>query len=389
MNKALPEVITDILTYNGAIAEQAGDGVLDIILTGNLSESLSIPEYSRLYFSHEAQSDDGIYASYDSEVFGSMAKLFAVKGRYSAAKYAASFQPNMEKLTKSVSEKITFSNATFRIDKTEHRNIPYLLVYFKYTALSDEKHEGVMPVLVNGLNLSVSPFDNDISEFIHMLKESEPVTVSDTGRSEMMRVFSAAYSAGTRITEERLKDFVKSLERRLNRDTRRVYEYYDTLKRETEVAIWKKKRTGSQTEDKTIKGDGVERLRTKLDAIESERKWKIQDLISRYALSIQTEPVSAIRIETPSLVFLINIKRRLALRQFPVTYNPLTRHLDPLPCESCFHPKGAFFICDDRLHIICAACFSTCPDCSKQYCHACSSACPKCRKAKKESPNSG
>ena len=127
----------------------------------------------------------------------------------------------------------------------------------------------------------------------------------------------------------RLKDFVRSLERRLNRDTRRVYEYYETLKKETELAIWEKART--HTEDKTIKDDALERLRTKLDAIESERNWKMQDLISRYALSIQIEPVSAIWIETPVSLFLINIKRRLASRQFPVTYNPLIRHLDPLP----------------------------------------------------------
>ena len=49
---------------------------------------------------------------------------------------------------------------------------------------------------------------------------------------------------------------------------------------------------------KTIKDDAIEKLRTKHNAIESERNWKIQDLISRYALSIQIEPVSAIRIET-------------------------------------------------------------------------------------------
>ncbi len=381
MNKQLPEVITDILTYKGAIVERTGNGVLDIIFTTDLSETLNIPEYARLYFSHETQSDDGIYASYDSEVFSSMAKLFSVKGRFSEAKFEASFQPKMEKVTKSISEKITFSNATFRMEKTEQKNIPYLLVYFKYTALSDEKHEGVMPVLINGLNLSASPFENYTTELMHMLKETEHVSGSDTSRSEMIRVFKAAYSAGTRIVEGRLKDFVRSLERRLNRDTRRVYEYYETLKKETELAIWKKART--HTEDKTIKDDAIERLRTKHDAIESERNWKIQDLISRYALSIQIEPVSAIRIETPAPLYLINIKRRLASRQFPVTYNPLTRHLDPLPCESCFLPKGAFYICDDRLHIVCTGCFRTCPDCSKQYCHACHSACPKCRKAHK------
>src|SRR3989337_3718165 len=115
MNKQLPEVVTDILTYKGAVVEQTDNGVLDIIFTADLSETLNIPEYARLCFSHEAQSDDGIYASYDSEVFNSMAKLFSVKGRFSTAKFEASFQPKMEKVTKSISEKITFSNATFRI----------------------------------------------------------------------------------------------------------------------------------------------------------------------------------------------------------------------------------------------------------------------------------
>src|SRR3990170_1114357 len=379
MTKQLPEVITDILTYNGAIAEPADNGVLDIIFTTDLSETLNIPEYARLYFSHETQSDDGIYASYDSDVFSSMAKLFSVKGRFSTAKYEASFQPKMEKLAKTISEKIKFSNATFRMEKTEQKIISYLLVYFKYTALSDEKHEGVMPVLINGLNLSVSPFENYTTELMHLLQETEHVSGSETNSPEMARVFKAAYSAGTRIVEESLKDFVRSLERRLNRDTRRVYEYYETLKKETELAIWKKART--HTEDKTIKDDAIERLRTKHDAIESELDFQIQDLISRYALSIQIEPVSAILIETSVSLYLINIKRRLASRHFPVTYNPLTRHLDPLPCESCFHPQGAFYICDDRLHIVCAGCFRTCPDCSKQYCNACNSACPKCRKA--------
>src|SRR4030066_2009080 len=182
MNKQLPEVITDILTYKGAVVEQADNGVLDIIFTTDLSETLNIPEYARLYFSHEAQSDNGIYASYDSEVFSSMAKLFSVKGRFSTAKFEAFFQPKMEKVTKSISEKIAFSNATFRMEKTEQKSIPYLLIYFKYTAMSDEKHEGVMPVLINGLNLSASPFENYTSEFMHLLKETEHVSGPDTNR---------------------------------------------------------------------------------------------------------------------------------------------------------------------------------------------------------------
>ena len=50
------------------------------------------------------------------------------------------------------------------------------------TALSDEKHEGVMPVLINGLNLSASPFENYTTELMHMLKETEHVPGTDTSR---------------------------------------------------------------------------------------------------------------------------------------------------------------------------------------------------------------
>ena len=384
MNKVLPEVITDILTHNGAIVEQTENGVLEVISTKDISGILNIPEYARLHFSYDHQSDDGIYASYDSEVFTSIAKLFSVKGRFSATRFETPIQPTIEKMTKIISKKVSFSNAIFHSGKTEQRNIYYLLVYFKYTALSDEKHEGILPVLINGLNLSVVPYENNISELSDVLRELESdIPGFNSAKPELIKVFMAAYSASTRIVEERLKDFVKSLDRRLNRDTRRVYEYYETLKKETEMTIERKAKTEAHTETKTIKGDSVERLRSKLDAIESERKWKIQDLISKYALSIQIEPVSAIWIETQASLFWINIKRRLASRQFPVTYNPLVKQMDLLPCESCFHPRGSYYICDDRLHIVCASCFKTCPDCRKQYCNACHSSCPKCRKAHK------
>lgn len=413
MNKKLPDVISDILTYHGTIVEKTNDGSLDVITTPEISDILKMPEYARLIFSYGEISNESIYASYDSEFFNSLSRLFADGARFTVARFEPHI-PHREKRSGLIPDSIAFRNATFRLEHIENRDISYLLVYFRYTALSDEKHEGIMPVLVNEMNLSSMPFKSDIIELIEL---DEPKNIE---RFEAKMVFHSAYSAATQLVKENLMNFIKSLERRLNRDIKRVYEYYETLKQETKEAIKRKAITHEssdfsflkeiqgdvnphggvlqvlqkieqhvaerdnlvekQIEEETIKGDGIDKLLNKLNAIQAEQKWKIQDLISKYILSIKIEPVAAIRIETYAPIFWINIKRRLASRRFPVTYNPILRQIDVLPCESCFNPHAGYYICDGKLHIACGHCFKTCPDCGRQFCNACYNICPKCRK---------
>jgi len=61
-------VIGEIDPILGQLGEDRDfeDVVKEIWLRSGDKETLNIPEYARLYFSHETQSDDGIYASYDS-----------------------------------------------------------------------------------------------------------------------------------------------------------------------------------------------------------------------------------------------------------------------------------------------------------------------------------
>ncbi len=378
MNRTLPEVIAEILTHNGAIIEETDDGCLEFLATETLADKLNLPDHGRLRFNYN-DTGDAISATYDSELFKAMAGLLEGRGAFSVASFESSC-PNTEKLLKNLNDTIALNNATFRLEKSELKAISYLLCYFKYTAISDEKREGIAPVLINELNLSVKPFENGLPE----LKEAGE---GSTGieRHDLKTVFQSSYSAGVGMVKERLKDFIRSLERRLNRDIRRVHEYYETLKKEARVAIEKSNRPDSgkaaSEEDRTIREEGIEsKLEKKIDAIEAECKWKVQDLITKYSLNIQIEPVSVIRIETQSPVLWINIKRRLEARTFPVTYNPLIKQLDDLPCELCFNPKKPYFICDNKLHIICSTCFKICPDCGKQYCGACHiDGCPKCK----------
>jgi hypothetical protein len=374
-SRPLPEVLANILTLEGALLERTDDDYLEFVVPPSLSETLGIPEHGKLSFAYHPFDESVISASYESEFFRSVDRLFSGRGKMAKAVYSSQL-PNIGKVSKWVSEKIALSNASFRLQKVDNQRIAYALIFFKYVALSDEKREGIFSLLINEQNLSTSPLNANVTAFWEDLKEPKEILASSEGISKSLQ---AGFSAASLIVKEEFEPFIKSLERRLNRDIIRVFEYYETLKGEIHKAFEKKFFSGrdspeaqSEEERKVLSG--------KLDAVEGEKRWKIQDLVSKYALNIRIEPVCIIDIETESLVFWLEIKRRLSSRAFPLTYNPLLKKVDSLPCEGCFHPRGMYYICDERLHILCAACFRKCPGCGKQYCSVCHpKRCPRCK----------
>ncbi|KJU87127.1 hypothetical protein MBAV_000678 [Candidatus Magnetobacterium bavaricum] len=137
----------------------------------------------------------------------------------------------------------------------------------------------------------------------------------------------------------------------------------------------------SETQQRAVKKGNVDDAKTedKIKAIKTELKWKTQDLVTNFALNIKTELLSATRIAVPTYVFKISIKRRKSVREFPLTYNQILRRIDALPCEHCFLPERPYFVCDDRLHIVCKHCYFECTKCQRHYCSACyPDGCPKC-----------
>jgi len=368
LSRSLPEVMSDILAFQGAVLEKTADECLEFLSPPSLSTLLGIPEHGRISFTYQLDCRDTISADYDSDFFRAIGNVFSGKSRLAMAAYPTP-SLNLEKISGSVVERIVLTNATFRPHKMERRAVKYLLGFFQYAALSDEKKDGLIPLLASDLNLSTCLPGEHTTEFMEGLQEG----VRDrTTRPEITRVFQAACSAISTAVAEELDPFITSLDKRLNRDIKRVFEYYETIKIETQKALEKRLRSGEQSAAKQ---------REKVDAIETEKRWKIQDLISKYALNVRIEPVAAIVIETQSPVYWLEIKRRLSSRPFPLTYNPLLKKWDPLPCESCFYPRGGYSICDDQLHIVCSACFKKCPQCGKPFCSACHKhGCPRCSK---------
>ncbi len=369
--KTPSDILTNLLTHYGMVFSEINEHLLEYLAPITISETLRISEYGKFNFSPQAAEEGAIAAFHDSELFQSLEKFLHDKGRILNTVYSSDL-PDPAKFSKIIAERIGFSNATFRFQKEETKNIFYLLVIFKYVALSDDKQEGLLPVLINTQNSSVVFPQEDLVDILDGLKDSGNPSLG--ALSDLLPAVGRACQAGQTALKERLKDFRKGLEKRLNRDIRRIYEYYETLHTEAE------KLTLRHAKNPDGREHNNEKSRDKLQTIQMEKQWKIQDMISKYALNISLAPIFIFRIETHSILFWIEIKRRMYSRNFPLTYNPLLKRLDPLACESCFSLKNDYAICDDQLHIICSECLKVCPRCQKKYCAGCfPKNCPKCK----------
>ncbi|MFH1259698.1 MAG: hypothetical protein ABII74_07820 [Elusimicrobiota bacterium] len=359
----LLDFTSEILKHSGAIVESKTDR-LEVILPANLSVMLGLDEYSSLVFSIDEKA--GTLISFDSDAFRKMQGLFVKnQGRFSVVNIPPP-SVRIDKLQDRVANKIDFNNAVFSVEGNEKKTISYLLVYFRFAALSDERQEGLIPVLINEFNLSTKRLDlEQLDLFINALDGQ----LENVERQEEDKILQVISTVPQKIVNEELQNFFQSINRRLNRDTQRVSEYYQTLISETNQFV----------ERKAVSGEAEEKLINKIKAIETEYKWKIKDLIGKYKTEIEIEPVSFIRIEVVAPIFWLKIKRRKLTRSFPLSYNPVLKTFDALPCESCFNPGEFYSVCDDQLHLLCSRCFKPCPQCGKEYCRAChKTKCPKC-----------
>ncbi|NTW37899.1 MAG: hypothetical protein HGB17_17715, partial [Syntrophobacteraceae bacterium] len=137
-------------------------------------------------------------------------------------------------------------------------------------------------------------------------------------------VKSGMRSART-LVEAELSDFLSSMQRRLRRDTRNTREYYEALKTEMQAGLCHPNLTEPQK---------AERL-AKIADLPRELERKIADLEQKYQVRVTVSACAARRLLVDVVQLLLVLKYRKLQLSVSVTWNPITRRLDPLVCERC------------------------------------------------------
>ena len=142
-------------------------------------------------------------------------------------------------------------------------------------------------------------------------------------------------------------DFIRRIEQRLERDRKRLQDYYRALSREAT----------SKTR-KGITPPTAEEIAAKKKAVDLELRRKLGELAERYALRAELRPLILLRVLIPALAVPLLVQRKQATREYTVYWNSLLKKFEPLRCIGCCRPTSVVHFANDTVDPYCPTCFA-------------------------------
>ena len=386
----LREFVADLLESEGAVVEAVEPDGLEVMAPEALRAAWGWPELARLDFGATAPSGT-IPIGLEGDWLDRLGALLGDRGRLAARQLplpeavAPTDDPERR-----IGRALDLPNAVWRLASIEPGWSRCLLLAFRYTALSDEKREGLVWL---GFNCTTGAVLD--AELLTALRRSlEHAEDWQAPQPEMSRAAgglgdAAGIAARTgplveSLVRADLEPFVAAMRRRLDRDRRRVHLYHDDLRRAALLKLASLGRSsGGKASEKTEAA--IKRERMRVSAIEREYAAKLDDLRHNYALAVKVEWVQALVLLAPVQRHTLLIKRRKGERSIAMDWHLAARRMEPAPCDWGDGLARARLVCDDRLHLTDAAGQAPCASCGKPFCRACHPGrCPRCHPGIKE-----
>jgi hypothetical protein len=378
----LRDFVAELLERKGAAIEVVDPDGLEVLAPTRLQKAMGWPELTRLGFGTE-RPHGAIAIGFDGDWLDRFGSLLGDEGRWSEREVRRiAGVPAPSDPEQVLDRALDLPNAVWRFQGMTATWTRCLLLAFRYTAVSDEKREGLIWL---GFNLGTGAVVSDILARLRpALAQMPHWDAPDPTTRRATRPAWSAVTLAARVrplldqqVRESLEPFVRAMRRRLERDRKRVHAYHDDLRNSS---LKRLTALGPGEGDRAEADRRREKLR--IEAIEREYRAKLDDLRHNYALRVTVEWVQALDLYVPVQRFDVLIRRRKGERLVQLDWHSLVKTAEPPLCEAGLGRDRIRLVCDDKLHLTEPAGQAPCPSCGKRFCRACfSAACPRCGRA--------
>jgi hypothetical protein len=368
-----------LLDYEGALVERIEPEGLEVLAPAPLARDLRIPELARFGFAAELPSN-AERVGLESDWLERFGHLLGERGQTARVTFPVALpgQINAERI---VEHAVSLQNAVYRVTSVAPAWTRYLIMLFRVTAFSDEKRDGIIKLgfnLANGSTID-SFVDGLVSSAIETADTRDtppPLSELPPGWTQTQLQSRVARALPERI-DAQLAPFLNGMQRRLDRDLRRVHDYFTDLRGESLQRMQKHLAVEAE----------AARERSRLEAIGREYHAKVIDLQQKYALRVDVAWTQTLEVVMPVHRIAILNKRRKGERKLALDWNPLARKLDIPLCEYSYTRSTPRMVCDERLHLTSPVAQAPCAGCLKPYCRVCHPRqCPKCHMSEGPAP---
>jgi hypothetical protein len=375
----LRNFVSEVLEMQGSAVEVVEPDGLEVLAPEPLRAVMGWPELVRLGFGAELPAG-ATAVGFEGDWLDRFGTLLGDRGRWAERQFVLPGPPpRIHDPARLLDHAIEFPNAVWRLQEVTAAWTRCLLLAFRYTAVSDEKREGLVWV---GFNQGTGAVIDDFAPRLRSLLAADAEwQVPDP---EVRRSAGPAWDASVldgrvkplikHSVRNEVEPFLRTMRRRLDRDCNRIHQYHSDLY----LLAQKKLATLAGSAGEKAENDRKREM-LRVAAIEREYAAKLGDLRHNYALRVSVEWVQGLELFVPVQRFHVLVKRRKGEKLMRLDWHPAVRLMEPPPSDWGLGIGRSRLVCDDQLHITDPAGQSPCPSCGRAWCRACHpTACPRC-----------
>lgn len=333
------------LKDQGAILEP-GNRVIQALLPKNLCTALEVEEYISL--AKEPEPEDHTPGTplypleFQSPLLDRIITLAGSKPPFLQATLKFNYIKT-QGFDHLIKEQFEFHKSKISITGTGEIKTRYILLTSRFLAQSDEQKQGLVDFSFNLDTGALAP--GMLPLLGHAEKEFQTKITQGYTRQEITQIHELVRRYGPDAVEEELAKFVQSMNRRFQRDSSSLEEYYHALEGEMKESL---SRTG-------ISDKLTQEREAKIAMLPEELALKKRDLLNKYSIKVSFTPVAALAITTPCVKVFVTLISGRRQKKFSMIYNPVTKQMDPLVCHTCGVSAFSLGLCPN-LHLNCISC---------------------------------
>ena len=214
----LARFVESALQRTGCVAEIRDEDVLEALLPPPIAASLRLPEEARLRL-RGSPSEGEWQAGYGS---GLLAQLCSI-AEGGVRRFRIELNPPLpkrERVEREAESVLSFTNAVGRVESFEEAALGYLVFDFRYWALSEERHEGLISVAVNVEGGWSPSLPATLSRFLSEHAEARKAWSATEGTPDPRPLYPAARALAGAAARVEAAPFVARMQRL---DVRQLY----------------------------------------------------------------------------------------------------------------------------------------------------------------------
>jgi hypothetical protein len=374
----LRDFVADLLEGEGAAVGPVEPEGLEVLAPESIRAVMGWPELARLAFGAAVPSG-AMAIGLEGDWLDRFGTLIGERGRFAERQLALPVSAPPSNPERVLGHALELQNAVWRLDDVKPAWTSCLLLAFRYTAIADEKREGLVWVGFNQGTGAILGGDL-VGRLRSLLADTADWQMPDADTRRAAAPVFDVTTVAERVeplvrhhVQRDLEPFLKTTRRRLDRDRARIHAYHDELRR---AALMKLAALESVRGEKAEADRKRESLR--VAAIEREYGAKLDDLRHNYALTVTIDWAQGLRLFAPVQRYAVLIRRRKGERRIHIDWHPAVRMIESTPTDHGAGVERARLVCDDRLHLTEPSGQAACPACGKDWCRACHAVCPRC-----------